>query len=60
VDGKTRQDIFAASAAVYASGMGWRGYSHALEALTAKITGMPAPPSDGLRERAQASDDTLT
>ena len=32
----------------------------ALEALTAKIAGMPAPASDGLRERAQAPDDTPT
>lgn len=60
VDGRTREDIFAASAAVYASGMGWRGYAHALDALTAKITGTHAPGSDGLRERPQALDDTLT
>ncbi|MFE4683064.1 type II 3-dehydroquinate dehydratase [Streptomyces sp. NPDC056721] len=37
MDGQTRQDIFAASATVYATGMGWRGYSHALDALAAKI-----------------------
>lgn len=36
VDGKTRQDLFAESATVYVTGMGWRGYSHVLEALTAK------------------------
>ncbi|MFE2442954.1 type II 3-dehydroquinate dehydratase [Streptomyces melanosporofaciens] len=40
MDGRTRQDIFAASATVYASGMGWRGYSHALEALSTKIKGI--------------------
>jgi 3-dehydroquinate dehydratase II len=37
IDGLTRQDIFAPHATVYITGLGWRGYSTALEALKRKI-----------------------
>ncbi|UJW30353.1 type II 3-dehydroquinate dehydratase [Saccharothrix sp. AJ9571] len=36
-DGKDRTDVFAAHAAVYLAGAGWRGYSLALDALVHRL-----------------------